>query len=237
MTDADQTLVNGPVLHILEGPAGSGKTYLSAQIEALGFPVYRSSLPWRFPPPDAAPLASAQNDFYKLSSAVFGLYASDRFVPIAVIDRCCLSQWVYKQLRLRSCSDPTIKRQNPSPGEVLAQLSELIAVTRREALLRAEHAVRLADCPISTVIWLMLPQLEVLDARRAQGRMEWKRKYPWPGQAERALYCEFAEVAMLPSDITIRVIDSPDAEGEVIRAFVTLASLEKKLEDCNEVRR
>jgi hypothetical protein len=152
---------------IIEGHTGSGKTYLCRKLTTHERVAYITAqfMSSRQPESEEAVVASLMQDFTKLASALTCGY------PVAVIDRCVLSQLVYEQLR-----DPAFV-----PEGRAARAALLLSAIIKELEWRTTSSVQKP-----TLQWVMLwPPYGVAKERRERNSV---RGYPWPLREEREAY-------------------------------------------------
>ena len=169
-----------PLILILEGPAGSGKTWATRVLVENGFKLVPRNAgiqpalirDYSYYQDDA--LRSQQKDLVNLSLAINYARESQNHV---VIDRCLLSQLVYGSLRRK-----TIPKGNVgSLAHHLKQLSSLIA--RDYDLRRSFDLPRIENDPRFLFV-ILYPSVRRLNEQRAKT----DKKYPFPAEAELMRY-------------------------------------------------
>lgn len=159
-------------LFIVEGPAGSGKTFLTRYIELKGIPVVRASLGARqFDVMDAIAKSSV-NDYAKLIQAL--IHPS----PVVVVERLVLSQFIYGTLRNQG-----LGLQGLEYKEIGITLYRSIMHSTRDLRSRGFH-VPFEDTTVAWVVMTLTP--EALEDRRRNC----DRAFPWSSWQEVQAYAE-----------------------------------------------
>ncbi len=172
----------GKKILIVEGPAGSGKSFVANHLATtIGAAHVASSLGKRgFDTHEEPALASAVNDYGKMLRAIT--------VPeyVVVVERLILSQMVYGGLR-----DPDLPHnQYLSLGEhwVAERFNALIGMAISEVNWRLGPTFMDPE-KLSLSILIVLPDAEQIEAQRKDAG----KGYPWPAESERILYQMVAE--------------------------------------------
>lgn len=179
-------MANKPIIIILEGPAGSGKTFAAEVLSRHGCRIVPRNLFLQEPGVrdyvkynDAA-LRSQQKDLYNLTYGL-KLLNDDPFTPV-VIDRCFLSQLIYERLRERGAM--------PIAPVSLARVVEHLEIM--SILLSGDYKMRKwSDLElrykISEVLFLFVIMSPTL-MKLIKQRTTTEKSYPFSALYERAAY-------------------------------------------------
>lgn len=180
-TNGSKKTARKPLVVIVEGPAGSGKTTLCDMLRhRLGAPIVAQSLSIRTPSDLEAPIISAVNDYSKALQVMADLVMqSERGVPdpIVIVDRLVVSQMVYQLLR-----ESYQEEEFYEFGHIPMITNSLLARARFDFQWRrlAEISYDWADWAIKTLFVIVLPTKEQL----TQMRYKCRRDFPWSADLE-----------------------------------------------------
>lgn len=196
---------------VIEGPAGSGKSWLSKIISKdLGISIasYKHSWGHTHPASRYAPTfneAANQSLIGDLNKAAHAaMYGS------AIIDRFAVSQWVYGQLRLRMPKAPQHRPEIPHPSLVIRNAEQMLRSADLSYYQR--HFAFTPQERTLQILWVfMLPMPSVIEEQRKQSG----RNYPWGAQQERDFYSRFYEEAARESNPQMMAFRYPPSPEDV----------------------
>jgi hypothetical protein len=191
---SNPVLLQQQKIYIVEGPAGSGKSYFASEISST---IKGGIVP---PPPGFGINTNQRRSYDGLEGEVtawvkdiyrFGM-ALGRAPKTALLDRFMVSSYVYNHLRrgdLPEVVDTT--RFHQLVTSYIAAMTGTIVTLKSRGFFEGQR-----ESP--SFIWLFnLPPLEAIAERRAKSG----KQYPFPLDAESALYSNIA--AMLQSGMVV----------------------------------
>lgn len=157
---------------VVEGPAGSGKSTLISRIihEGRGVllePTMKFDRPRSYDGIEGLTLSLAKDTMASIGIA--GLHLGkmeDDPLPI-ILDRWCLSQWVYGNIRRGKLPNQSDRHQTDEcVRSIFSSLHTLDAVTRELALRAGQHEY--LQFPYEVHFVVLMPWLELLKSHRAK---------------------------------------------------------------------